>query len=218
LFCFAFLSFCVQLSEADRKYEYEAKHNVEKSDRTKEFLRRAIMRNSLFQHLDSKQLDAIVDSMFRVEAKPGDHIIRQGDRGDFFYVVEKGCCEVFVRKAGSAESVNVNDPKLPGLSFGELALLYNAPRNATVSATVACTLWAVGRKVFQEIVVRLSTQRVAEVERMLRKVPLLSMLQPDELLRLVNAIEVRAYTPNTLVVAQVTHFISLATYTTIQCI
>ena len=38
-------------------------------------------------------------------------------------------------------AVNVRDPKGPGVCFGELALLYNAPRNATVIASQQSVLW-----------------------------------------------------------------------------
>ena len=79
----------------------------------------------------------------------GDVIIRQGDNGDFFYVVDAGSCEIFVDGVGKVRSspslvlqqhhqpntVSLSPQVLdvgPGGSFGELALMYNAPRAATV--------------------------------------------------------------------------------------
>ncbi len=58
-----------------------------------------------------------------------DVIIKQKDIGDFFYIIEEGLCEVFVDGVGK-----VMDAK-EGQSFGELALMYNAPRAATVVRT-----------------------------------------------------------------------------------
>jgi len=53
------------------------------------------MRNNfLFQHLSTAQKEEIVDVMVKVKVKKGDWIIKQGDRGDRFYIVESGRYEV----------------------------------------------------------------------------------------------------------------------------
>ena len=80
---------------------------------------------------------------------------RRGDVGDFFYVMESGRCDIFVRSAGDdgqdddAEYGRKVQQRGPGQCFGELALMYNAPRAASVvavsegedDASVSC--WAV---------------------------------------------------------------------------
>jgi cAMP-dependent protein kinase regulator len=72
--------------------------------------------------------------MFEKKVTADEVIISQGDEGDNFYVVDEGQFDVYV-----------NDKKVveigPGGSFGELALMYNTPRAATVQATSDGVLW-----------------------------------------------------------------------------
>lgn len=80
---------------------------------------------------------------------PGEEIITQGGIGDYFYVVETGALDVFVSRNG-APRVKVTDYTANG-SFGELALMYNAPRAASVVAVADCILWALDRVTFRRI-------------------------------------------------------------------
>jgi CRP-like cAMP-binding protein len=190
---------------AAAKVEQDSK----KSSRTRDLLRRAVLKNVLFQHLDANQNDAIVDAMCRVDLTAGETVIRQFEAGDYFYAVETGRLDVFVQKCNGAPQVNVNDPKGPGDCFGELALLYNAPRNATVVAVEDSVLWAIERVKFRAIIDRLSAQRVADIEKLLYKVPLLQKLTQAERVTLIGAIEVRAFQPGAIIVAQGSHNDSL---------
>lgn len=70
-------------------------------------------------------------------------IIRQGDDGDFFYVVDFGTFEAYTRD-GDVDKL-AHTYKDDGC-FGELALLHNQPRAATVKAATDGRLWAVNRK------------------------------------------------------------------------
>ena len=56
----------------------------------------------------------------------GDFIIKQGDKGDNFYILDEGECDISVEGKGSVMTAT------KGIAFGELALLHNAPRAATV--------------------------------------------------------------------------------------
>jgi cAMP-dependent protein kinase regulator len=142
----------------------------EKEDATKDRLFKAVSKNILFNHLDEDQREVVVDAMFRVEKAEGETIIKQGDDGDNFYIIESGQCDVFVKK-GDKPAVKVITVG-PGNSFGELALMYNCPRAATVTAQTDTVLWAVDRKTFTCIVVRMSVhafglQRITCIPRLL---------------------------------------------------
>ena len=80
-------------------------------------------------------------------------VIRQGDVGDFFYVVEDGTFDFYIAKPGQ-QGGGLGD-RVGGVgsggSFGELALMYNAPRAASVVSTSAGVLWALDRITFKRV-------------------------------------------------------------------
>lgn len=67
---------------------------VAKSEDVKERIRGAVKNNLLFRNLDSEQLSEVIDAMFEKKVAPGSVIIREGDEGDYFYVIERGRFEV----------------------------------------------------------------------------------------------------------------------------
>ena len=83
-----------------------------------------------------EQRNLLIDAMFEKKCKSGDEIISQGDKGDYFYVVESGLYEVW--KSENTKNPHMNSKKVFQYqgkgAFGELALMYNAPRAATVRA------------------------------------------------------------------------------------
>ena len=86
-------------------------------------------------------LDRLARALVRVEVAEGDVVIREGDHGDRFYVVESGGVRV------SKEGRFVTDLG-PGDYVGEIALLRDVPRTATVTATAPTVLQAVDREHF----------------------------------------------------------------------
>jgi cAMP-dependent protein kinase regulator len=67
---------------------------VPKDYKTMAALSKAIAKNVLFSHLDENERSDIFDAMFPVNFLPGESIIKQGDEGDNFYVVDLGEVEV----------------------------------------------------------------------------------------------------------------------------
>lgn len=126
-------------------------------------------------------------------------IISQGDAGDYFYVVEKGTFDVYVNPTGTVqpgpdgmgEKVGTIES---GGSFGELALMYNAPRAATiVSAEAGCMLWALDRMTFRRILMESTFARRRMYESFLEDVPLLSSLTPYERSKIADALETQKF-------------------------
>jgi cAMP-dependent protein kinase regulator len=66
-----------------------------KSDSEREQITRMVAENILFKSLDDKQLQIVLDAIFPKDFEPGDIIIKQGDDGDNFYILESGVCEVY---------------------------------------------------------------------------------------------------------------------------
>lgn len=98
------------------------------------------MQHYLFESLPAQDLDSIIDAMKPAFAENGDTVIRQGDRGDLFYCLESGRASAFV---DGVLAMNYE----AGGCFGELSLLYNSPRAASITATTACKFWCLDLKV-----------------------------------------------------------------------
>eukprot|EP00462_Mataza_sp_D1_P016699 CAMPEP_0175156706 /NCGR_PEP_ID=MMETSP0087-20121206/21765_1 /TAXON_ID=136419 /ORGANISM="Unknown Unknown, Strain D1" /LENGTH=787 /DNA_ID=CAMNT_0016444173 /DNA_START=31 /DNA_END=2394 /DNA_ORIENTATION=+ len=159
--------------------------------RTKTAAQRAVIlevvkRNILFKSLDLSQCNTIVDEMWRKVVSEGTSIIKQGDLGDNFYVVESGEFDIFVKKDGVSKRVATFGE---GTSFGELALMYNAARAATVTATQKSVLWAVDRWTFRQVLTKVSRQKIKEYEAFLQGVQAFSSLLAHERSQVAEALE-----------------------------
>jgi MFS family permease len=96
---------------------------------------------SLLALLPEATLERLARALIPVEAPAGQVVIREGDYGDRFYVIESGTVEV------TKEGRHVADLG-PGDFVGEIALLRNVPRTATVTATTTAVLQALERSQF----------------------------------------------------------------------
>jgi hypothetical protein len=95
----------------------------------------------LFAPLALATVENLAAKMIPVEVAPGQDVIRQGDHGDRFYVIAEG------RMAIEADGARA-PPGGPGEFFGEIALLRDVPRTATVQATEPGLLYALERETF----------------------------------------------------------------------
>ncbi|PSS27399.1 hypothetical protein M430DRAFT_14674 [Amorphotheca resinae ATCC 22711] len=172
-------------------------------------LKKSISGNFLFSHLDDEQSSQVLGAMVEkpIPAK-GIKVITQGDQGDFFYVVEKGSFDVYVNSSGTLQpgASGLGDKVAtiePGGSFGELALMYNSPRAATVvSAEPGCTLWALDRITFRRILMDSTFQRRRLYESFLEEVPLLSTLTRYERSKIADALEMQKYPAGTTIIKE----------------
>lgn len=104
-----------------------------------------LRRISIFEPLPEISLTRVVNDLIELELPAGAAIIREGDVGDRFYVLADGAAAV---TRGGEHLVD----RGPGDYFGEIALLRDAPRNATVTATTPVRLLALERDAFLEAV------------------------------------------------------------------
>jgi CRP-like cAMP-binding protein len=116
-----------------------------------------ILSLDLFASLPLPTLENLASRFVPVTAAPGEVVIREGDAGDRFYVIEDG--EVAVSLHGRRVATLG-----PGKYFGEIALMHDTTRNATVTAVTSATLLALDRVEFLEALTRHPhTRKVAEV-------------------------------------------------------
>jgi CRP-like cAMP-binding protein/Zn-dependent protease len=99
----------------------------------------------VFGGLDSEQLTVILEHGEWMTVSPGDEVITQGEPGDRFYAIGSGRAEI-VRDGA------VRDAASKGMYFGEVALLRDVPRTATVVAQTPMQLFALDREGFELVV------------------------------------------------------------------
>lgn len=96
---------------------------------------------TVFAPLSEPALEQIAVHLRTISVPAGTPVVREGDAGDEFYIVERGALTVTVGGAAAA-------PIHAGGFFGEIALLRDTPRTATVTTTEDCTLLALERDQF----------------------------------------------------------------------
>jgi cGMP-dependent protein kinase len=136
---------------------------VPKPESVTQLIRDAIAANILFKACSSEELTELVQVFAPSEATAGCTIIREGDEGDAFYVMEKGTVDVYVGDEYKSTLYS-------GASFGEIALLYNCPRSATLRSRYFCKLWSISRTAFRAITSQFKQRRMEAKCDFLRKV------------------------------------------------
>ncbi|XP_044471671.1 protein phosphatase 2C and cyclic nucleotide-binding/kinase domain-containing protein-like isoform X2 [Mangifera indica] len=150
---------------------------------------RALHDHFLFRKLTDSQCHVLLDCMQRVEVQAGDVVVKQGGEGDCFYVVGSGEFEVLATQEETSGEVprvlqHYTAEKLS--SFGELALMYNKPLQASVRAVTNGTLWALKREDFRGIL--MSEFSNLSSLKLLRSVDILSRLTILQLSQLADSL------------------------------
>lgn len=91
---------------------------------------------------------------------------------------------------------------LPGEAFGELALLYNAPRAASIEAIERCDLWSLDRRTFNHIVKDSAQEKREKYEAFLTQVPILENMEAYERSKLADAIREQWYEEGEYVITE----------------
>lgn len=109
-----------------------------------------LLQTKAFHRIPPANIQAIFLRMQRVDYAPGDIIIRQGDEGDYFYVIARGKCLVTRETPLNREGIKLAELSI-GDSFGEEALIADIKRNATVTAMTEVTAMRLGKEDFRTL-------------------------------------------------------------------
>jgi len=157
---------------------------IKKSAEESERLKKILNSSFLFNTLDDKNLQVVILAMAKVEYKADTKIITEGDDGDFLFVVEEGSLACF--KEADPDKI-LKEYTTAGV-FGELALLYNAPRAASVKAKADVVLWKLDRETFSYITSSSHGKKRDEQVGFLQKVSLLKDFTEATLAQLSDAL------------------------------
>lgn len=174
---------------------------IPKTEQQKKTIEAKCMQSFIFNSLEDKELSTVIDAFEEKRYKAGEIVIKQGDEGDVIYLVDTGelDCEKVFKQGDPATYLKTYKP---GESFGELALLYNAPRAATIKAKTDSILWALDRQCFNNIVKDAAMKKREKYESTLKKVEILQTIDPYELGQICDALKTEKAAAGTKIIAQ----------------
>lgn len=174
---------------------------IAKTDEQKASIRPILQKSFLFSALDEKNMEIVVMAMKERTLGAGDTVIKQGDDGDFLFIVAKGTLECWKKFDGADEEKMVKTCVV-GDVFGELALLYHQPRAASVKATELAVCWQLDRDTFNQIVKQAAVEKREMSMAVLTKVDLLSSMEQYDLGQLADALVSETFETDATIVKQ----------------
>lgn len=123
---------------------------IEKDAETQSKLNALLTKSFMFKYLSEKDMNIVIGAMEPFEKKAGEKIITQGEDGNCVYVVESGQLDC-TKDFGDGEQKHLKVYEESEV-FGELALLYNCQRAASITCKTDCKLWILDRDAFNHIV------------------------------------------------------------------
>ena len=189
--------FTVGITE-DELEGFQEQH-IPKTTQEAHLILKAIEQNFVFTSLDGHAKQRLCDAMVRVTVKEGDDIIAQGDVGDYFYIIESGKFSILV----DGEVVSELEA---GRSFGELALMFGAPRAATVRAVSESLVYSLDRKTFRLVLANSQSVKNQTIKEALLRVPLLAVLSESQIAKVTDIVALLPFPAGDVIVKKGTSF------------
>jgi cAMP-dependent protein kinase regulator len=189
-------------AEAYGAWNQKAEFTPPKYEKTEDQTARlsaTLNKSFMFNTLEKNDMETILFAMKECVFQPGTKVINEGDDGDFLFVIETGQLDCVKNIDGTDTVVKTC---WPGDVFGELALLYNVPRAASVLAKVKCVCWQLERGTFNHVVKDAAVRRRNRYDDLLKSAPLLSTIGQYERAQLGDALKQETYVKGQTVVKQ----------------
>jgi cAMP-dependent protein kinase regulator len=140
----------------------------------------------LFSNLDPKDIELIIGALEEKQFERNESIIRQGEYADCMYLVETGVLECYKQVGKTMKMVK---KYTGGDSFGEMALLYNTSRTASVVSKTNCILWELDRYTFNNLIKQTVRSKREEFESFLKCVSVFKNFNNYEVLLVCDALK-----------------------------
>ena len=168
---------------------------IEKSGEHKNVIRKSLESHFLFSSLPFGQIDQIIDAMEVEKTSDGSVVIKQGDEGDKFYVILEGKFDIYVNGVMVVSYV-------AGQNFGELALMYNCPRAATIKSHGDGVLFVLDRIGFHYFMKHTSTEINHDVTEFVSSMPFLASLTDTDLQSLIDSFTLTKFRDGETIIKQ----------------
>lgn len=170
-----------------------------KTEEQKQRLNVTLQKAFLFQGLDESDMNCVLMALQEAKFASGEKVIEEGDDGAELFVIETGAFECKKTIDGEVKVVKTCEA---GDLFGELALLYNCPRAASVFAKDECVSWRLDRETFNHIVKEAAVNRRNKYESFLGSVSLLSGVGQYEKSQIADALKQETFQKGDSIVKQ----------------
>jgi CRP-like cAMP-binding protein/rhodanese-related sulfurtransferase len=132
----------------DQSSSYKVEE-IEESDTNGDWMSRLLHTPSIMQ-LPAANIQALFMKLEQVPVKAGEVVIRQGDEGDYYYIISEGRCQVTFLSPRTGENMVLAE-LAGGDAFGEEALISENKRNATITMLTDGVLMRLGKSDFIEL-------------------------------------------------------------------
>nr|CAH69748.1 cGMP-dependent protein kinase 13-3 [Paramecium tetraurelia] len=177
----------IELKRGDKKKQakinavsdtVEIFENIKKLDKRKSPFDYQLMLNAfnehfIFKSVPQSDIEYVVDQMFYCTVPDGQFVFKQGDKASSYFLIERGQCQIIING-------ELKKTLKSGDAFGELAMLYNAPRSASVRAVGDCAFWAIDRNTFRKVVEQQNQRSYEENREFMKKVEFFSFLTEEQ--------------------------------------
>jgi len=174
----------------------------QKNDDQKARLQASLAKSFMFAALEEEALATVIMAFQENHVEAATTVIEQGKEVNAtepaLYVIESGKLSVFKNGIEASVFTYTN----PGQYFGDLAVLYNAPRAATVVADEKSVLWSIDRNTFNFCVKDAAREAMQRRLDFLNSVPLLNGLTADEKATICEALQVRTVEKNKQIIKE----------------
>ncbi|KAJ0060913.1 hypothetical protein NL108_001766, partial [Boleophthalmus pectinirostris] len=168
---------------------------VKKTGSETSLIVKAIQKNDFLKRLDDEQTAMMVELLVLSKFNPGDEVIKEGSEGDSMYIVAAGELQV-TQARQDLRTLTTGDV------FGELAILYNCKRTATVKAKTAVRLWCMERQTYRTIITNKSKKKREQLMGFLKTARTLKDLNDVQLSKIIDSMEEVKYQDKDVIVRE----------------
>lgn len=159
------------------------------------FLNKVLQRHFLFSCLEDNERNEVIDQMVLEKTKAQEVIFCQGHKGNSCYIIQSGTYTVAI------DNRNLKQLR-PRHTFGELAMLYNVDRTATVACTEAGALWRMDAAAFRKCMEQLSEKNFRKAMVFLSSDPTFGGMSDDERKTLAGACSVQTFSSHEVILRE----------------
>lgn len=166
--------------------EEEPPQSADVNPQDRRVLSKVLQNHFLFAGLEDDERNAVIDRMERKSCNAEEVIFKQKDEGDCCYIIQSGVYNVII------DNRNLKQLRAKH-TFGELAMLYNVKRTATVACSHAGVIWKMSGQSFRRCMALLSGRHLAKAMGFLNSDSNFSKLKDEEKKLLAGACSVQEF-------------------------